>query len=143
MLKTKHSFDRVEQVKPEPTVPSSAAQKEPEVLGSTSTCAEVHRDSYNVPDNGYEYNDGSPLPHLEKDNMLARRAGSYQKLSGNQFNAFLPKPGGVDGKKKSVSGQYLSSLKTSRQEDRNSQERLGTYRRGVCMNVVFIQILWL
>ncbi|XP_053086800.1 LIM and calponin homology domains-containing protein 1a isoform X3 [Pangasianodon hypophthalmus] len=110
---------RVEQVKPEPVVPS-AAQKEPEVLGSTSTHAEVHCDSY--PDNDDEYNDGSPLPNLEKDDMLARRTGSYQKPSGNQFNAFLPKPGGVKGKNKSVSGQYQSNLKTSGQEKKDTQE---------------------
>ncbi|MCJ8749203.1 hypothetical protein PDJAM_G00173680, partial [Pangasius djambal] len=115
---------RVEQVKPEPTVPSSAAQKEPEVLGSTgSTHAEVHCDSYNYPDNDDEYNDGSPLPNLEKDDMLARKTGSYQKLSGNQFNAFLPKPGGVKGKNKSASGQYQSNLKTSGQERKDTQER--------------------
>ncbi|KAB5518498.1 hypothetical protein PHYPO_G00166700 [Pangasianodon hypophthalmus] len=111
---------RVEQVKPEPVVPS-AAQKEPEVLGSTSTHAEVHCDSY--PDNDDEYNDGSPLPNLEKDDMLARRTGSYQKPSGNQFNAFLPKPGGDKGKNKSVSGQYQSNLKTSGQEKKDTQER--------------------
>ncbi|MCI4394995.1 hypothetical protein PGIGA_G00175350, partial [Pangasianodon gigas] len=111
---------RVEQVKPEPMVPS-ATRKEPEVLGSTSTHAEVHCDSY--PDNDDEYNDGSSLPNLEKDDMLARRTGSYQKPSGNQFNAFLPKPGGVKGKNKSVSGQYQSNLKTSGQERKDTQER--------------------
>lgn len=126
MFKTKHSFNRVEHVKPEPKVPSSATQKEPEVLGSILIHAEVHCDSYNYPDNDDEYNDRSPLPNLDKDDMLARKTGSYQKPSGNQFNAFLPKPGGVNGKKKSVSGQCQSNLKTSGQEKKNTQERLGT-----------------
>ncbi|XP_060772518.1 LIM and calponin homology domains-containing protein 1a isoform X3 [Neoarius graeffei] len=113
---------RVEHVKPEPKVPSSATQKEPEVLGSILIHAEVHCDSYNYPDNDDEYNNRSPLPNLDKDDMLARKTGSYQKPSGNQFNAFLPKPGGVNGKKKSVSGQCQSNLKTSGQEKKNTQE---------------------
>ncbi|KAK3523197.1 hypothetical protein QTP86_021756, partial [Hemibagrus guttatus] len=113
---------RVEQVKPEPKVPSSAGQKEPEVLGPVSTGV-VCCDSYNDPDNDDEYNDGSLLPNLEKDDMLARRTGSYQKPSGNQFNAFLPKPGGVHGKKKPAREQYQANLKTSGQEKENTQER--------------------
>lgn len=130
MSKTKHSFNRVEQVKPDPKVPSSAAQKEPEVLGPVSTGV-LRCDSYNDPDNEDEYNDESVLPSLEKDDMLARRTGSYQKPSGNQFNAFLPKPGGVQGKKKPVREQ--ANLKTSGQDKENTQERLGTYGKGVCM----------
>ncbi|KAK3507489.1 hypothetical protein QTP70_027016 [Hemibagrus guttatus] len=114
---------RVEQVKPEPKVPSSAGQKEPEVLGPVSTGV-VCCDSYNDPDNDDEYNDGSLLPNLEKDDMLARRTGSYQKPSGNQFNAFLPKPGGVHGKKKPAREQYQANLKTSGQEKENTQERV-------------------
>ncbi|XP_047672110.1 LIM and calponin homology domains-containing protein 1a isoform X8 [Tachysurus fulvidraco] len=114
---------RLQQVKSEPKVSSSATHKETEVLGSASTCI-VRCDSYNNdPDNGDEYNDGSLLPYLEKDDMLARKTGSYQKPSGNQFNAFLPKPGGVHGKKKSVSGQYQANLKTGGQEKKNTQER--------------------
>ncbi|XP_047672108.1 LIM and calponin homology domains-containing protein 1a isoform X6 [Tachysurus fulvidraco] len=113
---------RLQQVKSEPKVSSSATHKETEVLGSASTCI-VRCDSYNNdPDNGDEYNDGSLLPYLEKDDMLARKTGSYQKPSGNQFNAFLPKPGGVHGKKKSVSGQYQANLKTGGQEKKNTQE---------------------
>ncbi|XP_053533620.1 LIM and calponin homology domains-containing protein 1a isoform X3 [Ictalurus punctatus] len=113
---------RVEQVKPESNAPSPAAQKETEVLGSTSTRAEVHCGSFTYPVYDEEYNDRSPLPNPEKDDMLARRTGSYQNASGNQFNAFLPKPGGVDGKKKSLSGQYRSNVKTSGQEKKNTQE---------------------
>lgn len=126
VFKTKHPFNRVEQVKPESNAPSPAAQKETEVLGSTSTRAEVHCGSFTYPVYDEEYNDRSPLPNPEKDDMLARRTGSYQNPSGNQFNAFLPKPGGVDGKKKSLSGQYRSNVKTSGQEKKNTQERLGT-----------------
>ncbi|KAJ8384857.1 hypothetical protein AAFF_G00197670 [Aldrovandia affinis] len=33
------------------------------------------------------------LPDLEKDDMLARRTGAYQKPSGPSFNRFLPLPG--------------------------------------------------
>ncbi|XP_060720474.1 LIM and calponin homology domains-containing protein 1a isoform X2 [Tachysurus vachellii] len=113
---------RPQQVKSEPKVSSSATRKETEVLGSSSTCI-VRCDSYNNdPDNGDEYDDGSLLPYLEKDDMLARKTGSYQKPSGNQFNAFLPKPGGVHGKKKSVSGQYQANLKTGGQEKKSTQE---------------------
>lgn len=130
MFKLKHSFNRVEQVNPEPKVPSSAPQKEPEVPGSASTRSEVHRDCYNDPDNGNQYNDGSPLPNLGKDDMLARRTGSYQKPSGNQFKAFLPKPGGVSGKKKPLSGQYQSILKPSGEEKKSTQERY-LMERGV------------
>ncbi|XP_046698814.1 LIM and calponin homology domains-containing protein 1a isoform X3 [Silurus meridionalis] len=102
---------RVEQVEPEPKVPSSAVQKVPEVLDSSSTHVEVYRDGYNYPDND----------DLDKDDMLARRTASYQKPSGNQFNAFLPKPGGVKVKK-SVSGQYKSNLKSSGQETKKTSE---------------------
>ncbi|XP_058240612.1 LIM and calponin homology domains-containing protein 1a isoform X2 [Hemibagrus wyckioides] len=112
---------RVEQVKPDPKIPSSAAQKEPEVLGPVSTGV-VRCDSYNDPDNEDECNGGSVLPSVEKDDMLARRTGSYQKPSGNQFNAFLPKPGGVQGKKKPAREQYQANLKTSGQDKENTQE---------------------
>lgn len=126
VFKNARSFNRVEQVNPEPKVPSSDAQEEPEVLGSISTRAEVHRESSVYPGNNEdEYNDGSQAPKLEKDDMLARRTGSYQKASGNQFNAFLPKPGGTNGKKKSLSGQYRSNPQTSGQEKKNPEERSG------------------
>ncbi|KAI5628185.1 LIM and calponin-likey domains-containing protein 1 isoform X3 [Silurus asotus] len=103
---------RVEQVEPEPKVPSSAVQKVSEVLESSSTHVEVYRDGYNYPDND----------DLDKDDMLARRTASYQKPSGNQFNSFLPKPGGVKVKK-SVSGQYQSNLKSSGQETKKTSAR--------------------
>lgn len=77
------------------------------------------------------------MPNPEKDDMLARRTGSYQKPSGNQFNAFLPKPGGVEGKRKPSSEQCQSNLKTGGQEKKNTRERLDTLRRGVCTSVVF------
>lgn len=135
VFEMKLSFHRVEQVNPEPKVASLGAQKELEFPASS----EILRDTRDYPDNHAEYNDGSPVPHLEKDDMRARRTGSYQKPSENQFNAFLPKPGGVEGKKKPLSGQYLSNHKTSGQEKKDTQERLDTLRTGVCMNVVFKQ----
>lgn len=107
VFKTKNSLNRAEQVKPEPTVPSTVTQKEPESLCSTPTHAD---DSYKHCGNYDEDNDEGPLHNPEKDDMLARRTGSYQKPSGNQFNAFLPKPGGVRSKKKNVSGQCEPNL---------------------------------
>lgn len=130
MFKAKHSFNRVEQVKSEPKVPSHAAQKEPEVPCSTSTYEEVHCDGHSIyPDNDDACNDGGPVLNLEKDDMLARRTGSSQKPSGNQFNAFLLKPRGVCGEKKSGSEQYQSNLKTGREEKEKTQKRFGTSGR--------------
>lgn len=125
MFKAKHSFNRVGQVKSEP---KAAAQKEPEVPRSTSTYEEVHCDGHSIcPDNDDVCNDGGPVLNLEKDDMLARRTGSNQKPSGNQFNAFLLKPRGVSGEKKSGSEQYQSNLKTGGKE--KTQKRFGTSRR--------------
>ncbi|XP_067297939.1 LIM and calponin homology domains-containing protein 1a isoform X2 [Pseudorasbora parva] len=65
-----------------------------------------------------EWGDGSPLPDFEKDDMLARRTGSYQKPSagaGQAFNAFLPKPGSVKQKNTPVGGSQ-SYFKTREQE---------------------------
>ncbi|XP_072563844.1 LIM and calponin homology domains-containing protein 1a isoform X3 [Paramormyrops kingsleyae] len=36
-----------------------------------------------------------PLPDLEKDDMHARRTGTFQKAAGPAFNSFLPVPGSV------------------------------------------------
>ncbi|XP_053336153.1 LIM and calponin homology domains-containing protein 1a [Clarias gariepinus] len=111
---------RAEQVKPEPTVPSTVTQKEPESLGSTPTHAD---DSYKHCGNYDEDNDEGPLHNPEKDDMLARRTGSYQKPSGNQFNAFLPKPGGVRSKKKNVSGQCEPNLTIGEQPTQSPTPR--------------------
>ncbi|TSO98540.1 LIM and calponin homology domains-containing protein 1 [Bagarius yarrelli] len=113
---------RVDQVKPELKVESSGTRKEADVLGSTQTHAVRFDDRRDDPDNDDEYNDGSLLLNLKKDDMLARRTGSYEKPSGNQFKVFLPKPGGVQSKKNLGSVQCQANPKTSRQEKKNTQE---------------------
>uniref|UniRef100_A0A3B3RTJ8 LIM and calponin homology domains 1 n=1 Tax=Paramormyrops kingsleyae TaxID=1676925 RepID=A0A3B3RTJ8_9TELE len=50
-----------------------------------------------------------PLPDLEKDDMHARRTGTFQKAAGPAFNSFLPVPGSVRHKSAPVSAAVGST----------------------------------
>ncbi|XP_070684312.1 LIM and calponin homology domains-containing protein 1-like [Pempheris klunzingeri] len=82
---------RVEQQ--QPRVPMETPQPHPDtsVIKATS---HNERDS----EDEDEYGESEPIPDLEKDDMMARRTGSFQKQSAartNQMNQFLPVPGSV------------------------------------------------
>uniref|UniRef100_A0A8B9HSP6 LIM and calponin homology domains 1a n=1 Tax=Astyanax mexicanus TaxID=7994 RepID=A0A8B9HSP6_ASTMX len=87
------------------TDPPSVSHKEPTVLSSAS----AHSDDYDD-----QRDDEGPLPDLEKDDMLARRAVLHHKQSGSQvqaFNVFLPKPGAAKRKTATAGGQNQGSEK--------------------------------
>lgn len=58
-----------------------------------------------------EYDDDGPLPDLEKDDMHARRTGTYQKAAGGTGQRFLPVPGKAKYKGTPTSGLGQSMLK--------------------------------
>nr|XP_055061598.1 LIM and calponin homology domains-containing protein 1a isoform X5 [Misgurnus anguillicaudatus] len=82
-------------------------QKSPDIVRSPATGVDRSGD-YNEYDECW---DKDPPPDVEKDDMLARRTGGYQKLrvgTGQPFNAFLPSPGAVKQKTSPVPGLIQS-----------------------------------
>lgn len=65
---------------------------------STVIRATSHSEHENDDDED-EYDENEPVPNLEKDDMMARRTGSFQKPSAVRasqcVNQFLPVPGSV------------------------------------------------
>ncbi|XP_036438926.1 LIM and calponin homology domains-containing protein 1a isoform X4 [Colossoma macropomum] len=111
---------RVDPVNLEPKLSASAATvalNKPAIISSTSAHSAVRSDCSGFHDDD-EHDYESPLPDLEKDDMLTRRAGVHQKQSGSPFNVFLPKPGAVKNKAITGSAQYQSSEK----EKTNTQD---------------------
>ncbi|KAM8880179.1 uncharacterized protein AB9W97_015143 isoform 2-T2 [Spinachia spinachia] len=54
------------------------------------------RSEFECEDDEDDYDENEPAPDLEKDDMMARRTGSFQKTSSNvPINRFLPVPGSV------------------------------------------------
>uniref|UniRef100_A0A3B1JFP2 LIM and calponin homology domains 1a n=1 Tax=Astyanax mexicanus TaxID=7994 RepID=A0A3B1JFP2_ASTMX len=101
-IKTKR-FKIGQRADPVNTDPPSVSHKEPTVLSSAS----AHSDDYDD-----QRDDEGPLPDLEKDDMLARRAVLHHKQSGSQvqaFNVFLPKPGAAKRKTATAGGQNQGS----------------------------------
>ncbi|XP_055061599.2 LIM and calponin homology domains-containing protein 1a isoform X7 [Misgurnus anguillicaudatus] len=82
-------------------------QKSTDIVRSPATGVDRSGD-YNEYDECW---DKDPPPDVEKDDMLARRTGGYQKLrvgTGQPFNAFLPSPGAVKQKTSPVPGLIQS-----------------------------------
>ncbi|XP_043093249.1 LIM and calponin homology domains-containing protein 1a isoform X3 [Puntigrus tetrazona] len=99
----------------EPVVPVAVVTEKSSDIAHSSTTNATRSDNYDDDDDD-ECGDDDQLPDFEKDDMLSRRTGSYQKPSAAQsFNAFLPKPGAVKHKITPVSGSQ-SYLKPREQE---------------------------
>ncbi|XP_051754967.1 LIM and calponin homology domains-containing protein 1a isoform X4 [Ctenopharyngodon idella] len=104
----------VDQVPETPVPLSEVTQKSPDIVRSSA----INVDRSGGFDDDDECGGYGHLPDFEKDDMLARRTGSYQKPSagaGQAFNAFLPKPISVKHKTTPVSGSQ-SYFKTKEQE---------------------------
>ncbi|ROI16023.1 LIM and calponin homology domains-containing protein 1, partial [Anabarilius grahami] len=104
----------VDQVPKTPVPLSEVTQKSPDIVRSSA----INVDCSGGFDDDDECGDDGHLPDFEKDDMLARRTGSYQKPSagaGQAFNAFLPKPVSVKHKTTPVSGSQ-SYFKAREQE---------------------------
>lgn len=71
----------------------------PEPQPDTTVIQSTPQSEHECDDDEDEYDENEPLPDLEKDDMMARRTGSFQKpvpVRTNQFvNQFLPVPGSV------------------------------------------------
>ncbi|GAA6234349.1 LIM and calponin homology domains-containing protein 1-like [Lates japonicus] len=84
---------RAEQQQPSVRMETPQQQPDTTVIRSTSHSEREYDDDED------EYDENEPAPDLEKDDMMARRTGSYQKpvaARTNQFfNQFLPVPGSV------------------------------------------------
>ncbi|XP_071360602.1 LIM and calponin homology domains-containing protein 1-like isoform X2 [Trachinotus anak] len=92
-LNVRSFLHRVEQQQSK--VHMETPQPQPDAVVTRSTS---HSDR-EYDDDEDEYDENEPLPDLEKDDMMARRTGSFQKpvaVKTNQsFNQFLPVPGSV------------------------------------------------
>ncbi|XP_031718993.1 LIM and calponin homology domains-containing protein 1-like isoform X2 [Anarrhichthys ocellatus] len=84
---------RVEQQTPRDPMEASQLHPDTTVIRATS------HGEFEYEDDEDEYDENEPAPDLEKDDMMARRTGSFQKPSAartNQpINRFLPVPGSV------------------------------------------------
>ncbi|XP_054865713.1 LIM and calponin homology domains-containing protein 1-like isoform X7 [Amphiprion ocellaris] len=80
---------RVEQQ--QPRVPMETPQQQPE----TAVIRAASHGEHEYDNNEDEYDENEPVPDLEKDDMMARRTGSFQKASAAKANQFLPVPGSV------------------------------------------------
>ncbi|XP_073697892.1 uncharacterized protein [Garra rufa] len=104
-----------------PVAVAVVTEKSPDIVRSSDANANANHSGNDADECG----DDDQLPDFEKDDMLARRTGSYQKPSAGQtFNAFLPKPGGVKHKITPV-GVSQSSLNPREQETAPSLDRCG------------------
>lgn len=83
---------RVEQQQSSVHMETPQRQPDAAVIRSTSHSEREYDDEE-------EYDENEPEPDLEKDDMMARRTGSYQKpvavKTAQSFNQFLPVPGSV------------------------------------------------
>ncbi|XP_062243723.1 LIM and calponin homology domains-containing protein 1-like isoform X2 [Platichthys flesus] len=94
-----------QQQQKQPRVQMETPQPQPDAIAVRLT---PHKErEYDEDEDDDEYHENEPLPDLEKDDMMARRTGSYQKPTAprtNQFrNQFLPVPGSVKYKVSPVS----------------------------------------
>ncbi|XP_026159145.1 LIM and calponin homology domains-containing protein 1-like isoform X11 [Mastacembelus armatus] len=82
-------------------IPMETPQPQPDVIRSMSHSEHEYGDDED------EYDENEPVPNLEKDDMMARRTGSFQKpttaRTNQSFNQFLPVPGSVKYKISPVS----------------------------------------
>ncbi|KAK2817216.1 hypothetical protein Q5P01_025407 [Channa striata] len=110
---------RVEQQQPRVPMETSQAQSDTMVIQSVSHNSQEYNDDED------EYDENEPLPDLEKDDMMARRTGSFQKpitAKTNQFfNQFLPVPGGLKYKISPVSPMKQLHRRPKLAEDMHSE----------------------
>ncbi|XP_067353684.1 LIM and calponin homology domains-containing protein 1-like isoform X9 [Channa argus] len=92
---------KVEQQQPRVPMETPQAQSDTMVIQSVSQKNNEYDDDED------EYDENEPLPDLEKDDMMARRTGSFQKpiaaRTNQSFNQFLPVPGALKNNISSVS----------------------------------------
>lgn len=71
----------------------------PEPQPDTTVIRSTSHDEHEYDEDEDEYDENEPVPDLEKDDMMARRSGSFQKpvaaRTNQSFNQFLPVPGSV------------------------------------------------
>lgn len=76
--------------------PSSVPMETPPLQPDTTVTRATSRGGLESEDDEDEHDENEPAPDLEKDDMMARRTGSFQKTSSNvPINRFLPVPGQV------------------------------------------------
>lgn len=125
---------RVEQQ--QPRVPMELAQPHPDTTVIRTTSHREHE--YDDED---EYNENEPVPDLEKDDMMARRTGTFQKPSAartNQsINQFLPVPGSV---KYNIAP--VSAMKPLDSRPKLT-EKMANERYLLCLNGRFVSIFYL
>ncbi|KAF7666739.1 hypothetical protein LDENG_00093160 [Lucifuga dentata] len=80
----------------QPRVSMETSQPHSDTMMTQATACNERQYHYDEDD---EYDENGPLPNLEKDDMMARRTGLFQKHSAGRtsqsFNQFLPLPGSV------------------------------------------------
>ncbi|XP_073802993.1 LIM and calponin homology domains-containing protein 1a isoform X27 [Danio rerio] len=114
-------FEPVDQVAKTPV--AVVTQQSPDIVRSTASNTDRSA-SCDYDDDDDKFVDDGQSPDVEKDDMLARRTGSYQKPNagaGQSFNAFLPKPGAVKHKITPVSGSQ-SCVKPREHDTAPSQD---------------------
>uniref|UniRef100_UPI003AAFC666 uncharacterized protein n=1 Tax=Centroberyx gerrardi TaxID=166262 RepID=UPI003AAFC666 len=88
----------------QPRVPMETPQPRTDMMVIRAT---AHSDDHDD-DEDDEYDENGPVPDLEKDDMMARRTGSFQKPSAGGssqcFKQFLPVPGSAKQKITPLSG---------------------------------------
>ncbi|XP_057186775.1 LIM and calponin homology domains-containing protein 1a isoform X7 [Triplophysa rosa] len=87
----------------EPSDQEPNTQKSPDIVRSPASRVDNNEDD--------ECWDEDPLPNVEKDDMLARRTGAFQKSRGGFYNAFLPTSGAVKQKTSPITGMNQSCFK--------------------------------
>lgn len=114
----------------QPRIPMEAPQPQPDtmVIRSTSHSEREYDDDED------EYDENEPVPDLEKDDMMARRTGSFQKpvaaRTNQSFSQFLPVPGSVK--------YNISPVSAMKQLHRRPKltENMSSERYLLCLNNV-------
>ncbi|XP_060912813.1 LIM and calponin homology domains-containing protein 1-like isoform X5 [Labrus mixtus] len=109
---------RVEQQQPRVSMESPKPQPDTTVTRATS-----HRE-HEYEDDDNEYDENEPVPDLEKDDMMARRAGLLQKTSAARANQFLPVPGSVKYNVAPVSAMKLLHHTRPKLTEKIANERM-------------------
>lgn len=114
----------------EPKVVMETPQSHPDLSVFRGTSHREHE--YDDKD---EYGENEPMPDLEKDDMMARRTGLFQKNTASRANQsikqFLPVPGSV---KYSIAPVSAMKLLNSRPK---YTEKVDNERYAVCLRETF------
>lgn len=104
----------------------------PQQQVETTVIRSASQGEWEYGDNEDECGENVPGPDPEKDDMMARRTGSFQKASTAKRNQFLPVPGSVKYNISPVSAMKQLHSRPKLTEKKEGERYLMKRNRGTC-----------